>query len=344
MRIIGPDNVCSPLDIVRYIERSGSSTLYHRMEWGPLLQETFGHQFFYLLCADDDGSIRGILPLVHMKSLFFGNSLVSMPFFNYGGVCAENDASRSLLIAEAVRIALEVGATHIEFRQDAFLGNGFPAKTRKVSMRLELPDTPDDLMRAFPSKLRSQIRKPLREGMVARIGRSEELDSFHDVFSANMRRLGTPSLPKHFFRNILDRFPKDTWICSVYRDNAPVASGFLIGFKDRIEIPWASSLPEYNKYSPNMLLYWSCLEFACRSGFRNFDFGRSTRDESTYKFKEQWGAKPVQLYWHYWLRDGGGIPDLTPGNPKYRLAIALWKHLPLPLTKALGPRIIKNIP
>jgi FemAB-related protein (PEP-CTERM system-associated) len=180
--------------------------------------------------------------------------------------------------------------------------------------------------------------------MTTRIGRFEELDGFHHVFSVKMRELGTPVLPQGFFREILVQFPDESWICSVYLDRTPVASGFLVGFKDRLEIPWASSLPEYNRFSPNMLLYWSCLEFACRRGYRVCDFGRSTAGESTYRFKEQWGAKPVQLHWSYWLRQEGEMPDISPRNPKYKLAIELWKRLPLTITRILGPPIVKNIP
>jgi hypothetical protein len=38
------------------------------------------------------------------------------------------------------------------------------------------------------------------------------------------------------------------------------------------------------------------------------------------------------------------IPELNPGNPKFRLAINLWKKLPLPVTRYLGPLIVKNLP
>jgi hypothetical protein len=123
-----------------------------------------------------------------------------------------------------------------------------------------------------------------------------------------------------------------------------VASGFLVGFKGKLEIPWASSIRQYNRLGPNMLLYWSCLEFACERGFRVFDFGRSTAGESTYMFKEQWGAVPSPMNWHYWLAQGEELPEINPDNPKYRLAIGMWKKLPVPLTRILGPRLVRNIP
>ncbi len=160
-----------------------------------------------------------------------------------------------------------------------------------------------------------------------------------------MRDLGTPVYPKKFFNNILKEFPETTWICTIYtKDEQPVASGVLVGFKEMLEIPWASSLRNYNNYSPNMLLYWGVLKFACEKGYKVFDFGRSTPNEGTYKFKEQWGAKPLQLYWHYWLKNGGHLPELNPKNPKYQIAIKIWQTLPVGLTRLIGPAIVKNIP
>jgi serine/alanine adding enzyme len=327
-----------------YVANSNTANLYHDYRWGEIIGRCFGHKYHFLLSENFDGAINGVLPLVHMKSWSFGNFIVSMPFFNYGGVCADDDSVRDQLIAEAVRIAKDLKAQHIEFRQENSLRNGFPEKTVKVSMRLDLPDSPDDLWKSFPSKLRSQIKVPQKGGMIARLGRLEELESFYEVFSHNMRYLGTPVYPKRFFKDILEQFPTSTWICSVHMGNTPVACGFLAGFKNRLEIPWASSVRSYNRLSPNMLLYWSCLKFACEKGFTTFDFGRSTKEESTYKFKEQWGATPKPMVWSYWVRNEGSIPDITPRNRKYHLAIGIWKKLPVPVTQMLGPRIIKNIP
>jgi len=330
--------------IDRYIEKSSSSSLYHNFAWGTVIEKCFGHKSYYLICDNDNESIGGVLPLVQMKSRIFGNMMVSMPYFNYGGVCADNEVNQNHLIGEAIKIAKKLDASHIEFRQEELLKNGFPYKSEKVSMRVLLTNSPDDLWKSFHSKLRSQIKVPQKNGITAKIGGIEELDYFYKVFSINMSHLGTPVYPKSFFKNIMEKFSHCTWICSVFLDKLPIAAGFLIGFKNVMEIPWASSLRKYNRLSANMLLYWTVLQFACEKGFKVFDFGRSTVGEGTYKFKEQWGAKPYPMRWHYWLRDGGAMPEITPRNPKYRLAIELWKSLPVPVTRLLGPRIVKNIP
>ncbi len=329
----------------KYVHKSCLTSAYHLSGWKEVIENSFGHSTVYLLSEDDNKEIKGILPMVQLKSALFGNYMVSLPYFTYGGVCADNDEIRDKLIRAAIEYAQSSKAKHIEMRHTGPIANGLPVKTAKVSMRLLLAKNADDLFKSFPAKLRSQIRKPAKDGLYAKLGREEELNSFYEVFSVNMRDLGTPVYSKHFFSNILRTFPDCTWICSVYtKDGIPVASGFLLGFKNMIEIPWASSLRSYNNLSPNMLLYWSVLKFACESGYGAFDFGRSTPGEGTYKFKSQWGAKPVQLYWHYWLKNGGALPELNPRNPKYRAAIEVWRRLPVGLTRLIGPAIIKNLP
>jgi FemAB-related protein (PEP-CTERM system-associated) len=211
-------------------------------------------------------------------------------------------------------------------------------------MRLELPKQFELLWKEFPSKLRSQIRRAQKENMTVRFGGTECLDDFYAVFSRCMRDLGTPVYSKQFFRAICEYFPKQSRICLVSSNDRPLAAGFLYGFRSILEIPWAASDKRFSRLAPNMLLYSSVLEHACQEGFQFFDFGRSTPNSGTYRFKEQWGAEPHQLYWHYWMASGGEIPQLNPQNPKYELAIKIWQRLPLPVANWLGPHIVKYLP
>ena len=328
-----------------YVQASPMANCYHLSGWRRVIEESFNHKTFYLLSENRDGRITGIFPMVHLKSLLFGSFLVSLPYFNYGGICAEDEESYSSLLNEAIYIAGREGAQHIELRESRRIDNGLSVKQAKVSMRRLLPESSGVLWDNLGSKLRSQVKRPEREGMYARIGHEDMIDEFYEVFSENMRDLGTPVYSKTFFVNVLRRFPSASWICSVYtKEGKPVGSGFLVGFKETLEIPWASSLRAYNNCAPNMLMYWTCLKFACDSGYKVFDFGRSSPLEGTYRFKEQWGAMPHQLYWYYWMLFGKALPELSPRNPKYAMAINVWKRLPLSLTKLIGPMVVKNLP
>jgi FemAB-related protein (PEP-CTERM system-associated) len=175
-------------------------------------------------------------------------------------------------------------------------------------------------------------------------GHLELLPDFYRVFARNMRDLGTPVYASGFFRAILAGLGDAAELVVVYVGAEPAAAGFLVHHRDRTEIPWASSLREWNRIGVNMQLYWSVLKSAIGRGSRQFDFGRSTVDAGTYRFKAQWGAKPRPLYWHYWLQDGRPLPGLNPANPKYALAIRAWQRLPLWLANVVGPPIVRRLP
>jgi len=326
-----------------FVQRQPAARCPHLSGWKKVIEESFGHACIYLMAVENE-TVRGVLPLVHVRSRLFGSFLISVPFLNYGGIVAENVATRENLFDSARRLAAERRAAYVELRHESPQLDSVPTKQHKVTMRLDLPNAPDKLWNQFKPKLRSQIRKPMKEGLAIRIGREEELANFYEVFSTNMRDLGTPVYSQNFFAKILQHFPHSSWICSILLNDQPIAAGLICGFRETLEIPWASSLRRYNHLAANMLLYWSILEFAIKQGYQRFDFGRCSPDEGTYKFKEQWGAKPVPLHWQYWLANGNQMPELAPTNPKYQLAINVWQKLPLFITRWVGPAIIRNIP
>jgi serine/alanine adding enzyme len=326
-----------------------SANLYHLSGWRNVIRSTYGHSPHYLMASRND-TISGILPLIHLKSLLFGNSLVSMPFFDMGGILAEDIGIERALLDEAVRLARDLGAD-LDLRHDRPLSRlgphavQAPVSVNKVRMLLELPHSSEALFASLKSKLRSQIRKPIKEGLKTRIGGEELIRDFYTVFAKNMRDLGSPVHSINLIGNVLKEFRMTARIIMVYKEQTPVASGLVIPFKHTMQNPWASALREYSRLSPNMLLYWAMLEYACQRGCRYFDFGRSTPGEGTYHFKEQWGAKPEALHWYYFSRSNpAGAGNAKPSEKAgFSSAIRIWKRLPVPVTRVFGPLIRKHI-
>lgn len=327
-----------------YVDNHERGMLAHKYFWKGLINECFGHNSYYLVAMSDVEKICGVLPVVHLKSLLFGNYMVSMPYLNYGGALAETEAIEQLLMEKAGELAGGKTSQSIEFRDCIPRDSGWPTKTEKVSMLLDLPGTAEELGKTIGSKRRSQIKRPQREAPEIFVGKDELLDDFYAVFSENMRDLGTPVYGKEFFSAILSGLNDSCNLVVIKLNGKPVASAFLLSYKNVMEIPWASTLREVNNISMNMLLYWEVLRFAIERGMAQFDFGRSSQDAGTYRFKKQWGAQPKQLYWHYWLEVGGSLPALNPDNPKYHLMIESWKKLPVWLTQKIGPMVVKNLP
>lgn len=332
-----------------YVSRNPRAALYHHYCWRRIIEDAFGHQCHYYVARNQAGRICGVLPSVKLGSKLFGRFSVSLPYFNYGGPLADDQHSLLKLMEAAGADARKLGLRHIEYRSCED-GYPLPGSERKVSMIMRLPADQDSLEQNLGSKVRAQYKQANQYSPVLKFGGWELLDDFYQVFARVMRDLGTPVYGKSFFETILRHQNKRATIVCVYIDNQAVAAGFLLGFRDMLEIPWAAALREYNHCNVNMWMYRQILGFAIDSGYGYFDFGRSTVDAGTYRFKKQWGAKPLQNIWYYQFPDEASgtreeaLPALNPENPRFRLAIAAWKRMPLFVANRLGPRIVKNLP
>ncbi len=327
----------------QFVDSNALSTNYHRWEWKQVIESSFGWPTFYCI-AEEDGAVQGVLPLVWQKSRLFGSFMTSLPFLNAGGILAYSERAKKSLFDEAARLTKVAGAKYLELRHRQEHKLGLPTKTNKITLVLPVSSDQEKMWKDLGTKMRTKVRKSLSFGMTSEIGGIELLDDFYRVFSQNMRDLGTPVYGRNFFTEILRAFPQDTFICVVRHEKNAVAVSFLSGYRDRIEAIWSSSSQKYLSLKPNLFLYWNLLCFAGRKGYQLFDFGRSSVNSGTHEFKSQWGAQAHQLYWDYWLPNGGALPELNPLNPKYRAAIWLWQKLPVAVTQLIGPRIVRRLP
>ncbi len=333
-----------------FVKLHPDSTLYHLFAWKRVVEETYGHKTYYLMALKTLDSappqtevVTGILPLVHLKNFLFGNSLVSVPFFDMGGVLADDIDSERELIAAAVKLGQSLKSRNLELRHLRETPGPWSTRTDKVRMLLDLPDSAESLMKSFKSKLRSQINKAMKDGLRSEIGGKELLSAFYEVFLVNMRDLGSPVHSKRLMESVLTHFPNEARVVIVSHSGKPIAGSIVVGFKQVLENPWASSLRRFSHLNANMLLYWTMLEYGCENGFKKFDFGRSTPDEGTYKFKAQWGAKPEPLNWANIYLNGDEKEISVEEDPKFQMASRIWRKLPVLLTRVAGPRIRKHI-
>ena len=210
-----------------YVTNFPEASIYHRWAWGQLVEETFGHEAHYL-AASSNGAIEGVLPFVSMKSRFFGQFLVSMPFSSYGGVLAATSEARNSLLEEAARFAQQCGARYVEMRQGIACDVQWLDKTPKVTMVVKLPDSVEELWARLSSGMRNKIRNARKQGLRIEWGRGEMVGTFYRIFSRNMRDLGTPVYPKRWFENLCRRLPGEVEIVTVWEGTQPVGAGLTI--------------------------------------------------------------------------------------------------------------------
>jgi len=323
-----------------FVEARGDETGYHAWDWQRVFEDAFGHEPVYLVARRGE-DVAGVLPLVQIKSLLFGNTLTSLPFLNYGGVMADGAAAATALVEAARDQAQQRRCQHVELRHVAAQFPELPCKRHKVSMRLTVGDNMFD---GLDRKVRNQIRKAEKSGLVVERGGAALVGDFYTVFARNMRDLGTPVYSRRLFEAVLRTFPGRSQLHVIRLNGQPVAAGLTYRTATMVQLPWASSIREFNSLCANVLLYWDAIQFTQESHAATFDMGRSTPNEGTYKFKAQWGATAVPLHWEYQLSPHGRVPNVSPSNPKFQLAIALWQKLPLGVATRVGPMIVRAIP
>lgn len=333
-----------------FVTQHVSATPYHRYDWVAAVQDGYGHSALAVVSTDENETINGLLPLVKLKPPVGKEALCSLPFCDVGGVLANSDEIATQIISQAKNEFASLAPESIELRtrgKELDLEQLAEEKNNgmKVSMIAELPESSEVLLKSYKPKLRSQIKKAEKNGLTSQLKTDGSLlDPFYDVIAKNMRDLGSPVHGKAFYKAIVEHYKTNASMAVVYLDDVPTAAGLVLKNGHKASIPWASSLREYNNLAPNMLLYWTLLADCADTGITEFDFGRSTLNEGTFRFKKQWGATPYALTWSTFAEPVESEPTASVRGGKAREIVEnVWKKLPLPMTIAIGPAIRKYI-
>ena len=325
-----------------YVLNSDTSTFFHQIGWKNVIEKTYGHEPHYLI-AEEDGDIKGILPIFFLNSRIFGEKFVSVPFGPYGGMCVDDHVAEYALIKRAKKIVKEKDANYLEIRSLSDNGSRLITNDAYVTLILSLESNSDLIWDKFSKKVRNATRKAINSGVEIKMGNNHCRNFFH-MYSINMRNLGAPVHAYSFFANLLSEFPEQTEISVIMYEGKVIAGAFLLDFKDTIISGWASSDKSYKNFNPNNLLYWEIIKKGCQEGYKYFDFGRSIADSGTYRFKKPWGAEVTQLHYQYYLNRTKKIPDTSQINNKRKMFAKIWRRMPVLLTERIGPLLRGNFP
>ena len=325
----------------RYVDQMPDGTFFHRSGWRSVIEQAFRHRSCYLL-AERDGSITGVLPLVHLRSRLFGNTLVSVPFCVYGGPLASDKESADALVGRAVDLMRRVGADAIEFRSRRPAVAEWPARSDLyATFRKPIAADPEANLKAIPRKQRAMVRKGMQNGLRSHI--DGDTARLHRVYAESVRNLGTPVYSARYFRLLAEQFQDCCEILTVVDGDKPIAAVLSFFFRDEVLPYYGGGTAQARQRAGNDFMYWEVMRRASDRGARIFDFGRSKFGTGSFDFKKFWGFTPEPLHYQYKVQPGRTIPDHNPLNPKYRFFIAAWKRLPLPIANLLGPAVVRGI-
>jgi FemAB-related protein (PEP-CTERM system-associated) len=324
-----------------FVQHCPEATFFHRAGWRRILEQRLGHRSYYLY-SERAGTITGVLPLGQVKSLLFGNALISVPFCVYGGVAAQDQQAADSLTAAARALAEDRQVDYLELRHRERRNPDWPCKDDLyVTFRKPIDPDPEKNLQAIPRKQRAMVRKGIKN--VLQSERDPDVERFFRIYADSVHRLGTPVFPKRYFEALHDEFGADCDVTTVTKDGEPVSSVLSFYFRDEVLPYYGGGTTAARALAGFDFLYWEVMRRACEQGYRWFDYGRSKRGTGSFSFKKNWGFEPQPLYYEYHLVRAKQIPEINPLNPKYRLFIAGWKRLPLVIANWLGPWLARRI-
>jgi FemAB-related protein (PEP-CTERM system-associated) len=324
-----------------FVAAMPGGTFFHRAAWSRVIATAFGHRCHYTL-AEQDGAIVGVLPLAHVRTTLFGNTLVSTPFCVYGGPLAVDRATAAALDVHADELREKLGASAVEMRErQPTEGDWLVRPDLYVTFRKPIAGDHERNMKAIPREQRAMVRKGIKNGLVSVCNR--DMAMLHRVYAESVRNLGTPVFSRRYFTILNEAFADCSDVVTVLDAENPIASVLNFYFRDEVLPYYGGGTARARVRAGNDFMYWEVMRRAAARGFRLFDFGRSKQGTGAFAFKHNWGFEPERLHYRYHLAPGGRIPDHNPLNPKYRLFIAAWKRLPLAVANLLGPPIVRGL-
>ncbi|MBF0182720.1 MAG: FemAB family PEP-CTERM system-associated protein [Magnetococcales bacterium] len=325
----------------RFVADCPEATFFHRVGWKRVIEEACGHRTHYLL-AESAAGVRGVLPLARVRSLLFGDALVSTPFCVYGGPAALDEEARLALEAAAAQLAERLGVGWLECRNLAPRRPDWEASDLYYTFRKAIDADPAVNLAAIPRKQRAEVRKGIGHGLLG-VADDDIAGRCYDLYSESVRNLGTPVFSRRLFRLLQEEFGADCEGLLVEHRGECVAEVVSFYFRDQVLPYYGGGRPQARALGAMAFLYWELMGRAARRGARVFDFGRSKLGAGSFDFKKFYGFTPEPLHYRYRLVRAARVPSNNPMNPKYRLFIRMWQRLPLALAERLGPLLARHL-
>jgi len=326
-----------------FIVSNPQATPFHSTAWMRALQKSFDYEnrSFY---AERNGKITGVLPMFLVSNWIVGRCLISTPFADYGGICAEDEESADALVAHAVDAGVAEEIDFLELRHKSGKARAeFHVKDLYVSFATELAAEPEAQLKRLPRDTRYMIRKGERAGLELRSG-LEQLSEFYKLFTLNWRRFGTPVFSQQWLETLADEFQGSADLTMARASGRPVAGVFSFLFRDTLFPHYSGASPDASALAANNFMYWELMKSAINQGIRRFDFGRSKKNTGAYHFKSAWNMQVDPLKYQVFMVRRRNPPNFSPANPTFALATNLWSRMPLKATTWLGPHVVRWFP
>jgi CelD/BcsL family acetyltransferase involved in cellulose biosynthesis len=333
------------------IEEQLAEEFAFKPAWLELIGSLYGYRIVHLVSRAADRHLCGYLPIASISSALTGKRLVGLPFTDHAPLLTEDEAVANDLVDQALHLARLEGARYLELRtglNDVLAARGDLTKSA-VYVRYVLPleRDPHKVFAGVRPRMRSQIRKAERDGVAVRWGvERRDIDTFYQLhLQTRCGKHGMPAQPRRYFTGLWDAFAASGHVrlaLAEYKGRC-IAAVILLISGSTVSSSYVATNQRYLELNATRAAEWAAIEWACASGFKLWDFGRTAREsEGLKQYKRAWGAFELDLPYYYYP-GVAGLVATSETSRKYALLTSCFRKLPLSVAEPLGGRLYRHL-
>lgn len=333
-----------------YVYSTKKSTFFHLLEWKEILKDVYGYEPLYYVAKNGNDDIVGIFPFFQVKSVFFGNTLKSLPFHFLGGPLYNTEEVLLEFMNEARKITEKYGASYLEIKSyDDYERiekyKEFKIKKQQMYTSFVVPLSNDynEVYKRFKKNVRWSIKKSQEKVHVYFATEYEDLETFYDLHVRGMRSIGLPAHNSKLFEQLWDKFYERGMVKTSIAtfEDMPIATMFMFLFNNKILYMWGARDVKYRTFNANPALHWNAIKWGCENNYKYFDFGMtSPSEENAMFYKSRWGSFQEDILFYSLFTDNELKFDYHTSFNTFK---SIWGSVPIKIARRVGPFLTKRV-
>lgn len=327
------------------VKADKNSTVFSFYEWCEILENIQKQKCIGIKNGDS------LLPLSLVKSVIFGNRLISVPFADYGGPITKNFNENEFIgvIKKTKELADSLNVDYIEIRapntkfENLLLTEKFEKRIDYYTFKIPIDKSEEELANFIGKNRRYEIRKSKLNNIEFRVADSiNDLKIFYELYLKTMKKIGSPPQSLNYFESLWKQFfPNQITIPFAIYKQKVIASGIFLHYNGLVHHLYSCSLEKYNGLGANELILWNMMLKGKKMGHKLLDMGRTRKNSGVWTYKQKWNGLLVEMpYYYYFVNKKLKQRD----EERFNLISKLWsKYMPSYIARYFGPWIVKQI-
>lgn len=334
-------------DVRAYLQAQPHAIIYHTLEWQKVIEKSYRYPSKLVLCLADN-RLAGLLPLSQLRNFKGQKKIVGFPFSHFVEPLYDSPEILGALISYAQKNAIRQQAGYLEIKSQFGSYQNWTQRSDYMISELDLKQELVVIKKGLKSSIKRNIRKAKANNIVIRIGNhGDSIDRFYELMVETRQRQGSLPYSRRFFHNLFQYLaPDQCKLFMAYAGARAIAGLIMLCHGKRAIYAYGASTSDRSllQLRPNDLLFWRSIENMHKEHFDVYDFGVTPIGHSSLlRFKSQWGAENRKIIYSYFLCKSKMVPHLNRQGATVSIASRVFRNLPKPVLKVVGPILLRSL-